>query len=216
MRSNQAIETDLGDATRPSAVQRERYTRESAMRKLLALILLIFVSSSVAGEQKNVVFNTVPDFLKSEWTIVLGPSPNGGIANMTGSVLIGHSIVMFTNKENAKVVGDYSSLEIVKVIQYNLRDRKSESGYHTFFHLVAKDGDTILYPGAYFWHICLRYGNKGPYAVYAAIRPDRIKALKKSGLYDSFLEEQKSALQATYRDLSLGLEQEPGSDHRIR
>ena len=176
------------------------------MRKSLALVLLIFAAPSLAGEQKNIVFSTVPDFLKSQWTIVLGPSPKGGISAATGSVLTGNSIVMFTNKESAKVVGDYSSLEIVKVIQYNLRDKQSESGYNTFSHLVAKDGDTILYPGANFWHICLRFGNEGPYVVYAAIRPDHMRALKESGLYDRFLEIQKSALQAAYRDLSLGLE----------
>ncbi len=160
----------------------------------------------MAEEQKNIVFKNIPEFIRAEWKLVLGPSSKGGIEATKGSVFLGNGIVMFSQKENAKVISDYSSLEINSVVQYNLVSNDSDTGYYTFFHLISKKGDVIVYPHVDFWYVCIRFGKAGPYAVYSAIQANRIESLKRSGFYDKYLESERSLLQKSYSNLSRGLE----------
>lgn len=162
----------------------------------VALLALMFVVSAEA-EQNNIRYRAVPEFIQNNWKIVLSINPNGEVEAATGSLIIGSSLVMISDKES-DLSGDYSKLEINKATQYNFAEKVSDTGYITIFQLNSKKGDVVLYPDRDFWRVCIRFENTGPYSMYSAILLGDQMGLKQGGLYDSFLEIQKKLLQKAY------------------
>lgn len=174
-------------------------------RMSLYLSLATAFPCAVTREQRNVTFGNIPEFLRSEWTIVLGKNHKSEIDSANGSLILGNAIAMFSSKEKALVIDDYLSFQVAQVVQYNLSSKHSDTGYITFFHLTGKEGDVLLFPGVDFWDICIRSGHTGPYAVYTAIQQDQMQTLKDTGRYERYLADSKKLLQANYEDRSQGL-----------
>jgi hypothetical protein len=156
------------------------------------------------SQQRNIVYPGVPDFVRNEWTIVLGPSSLGGIKPATGNFITGNESAAFSEKQDARVVGDYTWLDIVRTIQYNFV--QADGGYNTLFKLESDDGDVILEPGSPFWRISIRYSESGPYATYVGVQPHQLAEQKELSGYAESIERQRTFLERRYSDYSLGLD----------
>jgi hypothetical protein len=172
----------------------------------VALCLVLVAPQSADGQQRNIVFTNVPDFLRLSWEIVLGPDNGGEIVRMPGSVLTGNAIMMLSTKPDPKVVSDYTEMEVETVVQYNLPRPKAATGCITLFQLKAKTGDAIIRPGHNFWTISIRLGGSGPYTSYVAILTGHEKPLREAGLFDRELESQAKLLKELYPSLAKGID----------
>ena len=173
---------------------------------VVVLCLVLVAPQSADGQQRNIVFTNVPDFLRLSWEIVLGPDHSGEIVRTPGSVVTGNAIIMLSTKPNPKVVGDYTEMEIDTVIQYNLPSPAAATGYRTLFQLKAKTGDSIIRPGQDFWTISIRHGGSGPYTSYVAILTGHEQPLREADRFDRELESQRKLLKELYPSLAKGID----------
>jgi hypothetical protein len=176
------------------------------LARAVALCLVLVAPQSADGQQRNIVFTNVPDFLRLVWEIVLGPDRNGEIVRTPGSVLAGNAIIMLSTKPNPKVVGDYTEMEVDAVVQYNLPSPAEATGYRTFFQFKAKTGDAIIRPKHHFWTISIRHGSSGPSTSYVAILTGHERPLREAGLFDRELESQRKVLKELYPSLAKGID----------
>lgn len=156
------------------------------------------------GEQKNITFKNIPDFLRGEWAIVLEASEEKTVET-GGSVLLGNQIVIFSDKKKAKTIADYIEFNVNKVIQYNIDETKSSTGYITLFQISSAEGEIIVRPHSDFWIFSIRKNNSKVYQVYSAINLDNQAKLKKLNSYNTALDSEKKLLRIDYKNYSSGI-----------
>jgi hypothetical protein len=172
-----------------------------------ALVLSAVFAQPVAGQQQNIVFKNVPDFLRLKWEIVLGADAKGEIVRMPGFVIAGNQCVLISTKSVDQTAGDFRTLDgMTRVVQYNIERSAASSGYITLFHLRGEDSEVILRPGQWFWTISVRNGHSGPYASYVGLLAGHEKELRDAGMFDRELEGQRKVLKELYLDYTKGLD----------
>lgn len=157
------------------------------------------------GEQKNITFKNIPEFLRSEWTVVLEAAEEK-VVETSGSIFLGNQTVMYSNKKQAKTIADYIEFNVSKVIQYNIEATKSSSGYFTLFQIYSREGEIIIRPSADFWVFSIRKNNSKVFQVYTAVNPHTQTTLTKTNSYKTALDVEKKTLSTNYKSYSQGLD----------
>lgn len=173
--------------------------------RALAVAATAVAFSAAEGQQRNIVFTGVPDFLKHQWELVAGPDSTGAIVRLNGHVITGNQIIMLSTKNDPKVAADYLELDVDTVVQYNLASRSSETGYNTIFDLKARRGEALIYPGVDFWVISIRFAGSIRYASYVGLLIGHRKDLEQIVDLNAQIEVHRKLLSAQYASLAKGL-----------
>ena len=173
---------------------------------LVATCLILAAPSSARGQQNNIVFTNIPDFLRLDWDIVLSRGERGDIVNAPGAVLAGNGLIMLSTKRSPRLLSEYLEIEIERVVQYNLPRPAGSLGYTTLFHLEGKTSDVIIRPGVRFWTFSVRHNRYGPYVSYVAILSGHEQTLRGAGTFEREIESQRKILRDLYASYAKGLE----------